>query len=339
MNTDVIFDGHNDTLLRLMDGERSFLERGTEGHIDLPRAREGGLGGGLCAMFVPSENRPAPGSEEVPDTPSQDAAYSHVRAMMNLLREIEAQSDGNLTVIEECDALVQALDGGSFAAVIHIEGAEAIDTDMAALENLYQAGLRSLGLVWSRPNAFAEGVPFLFPHSPDTGPGLTEAGKELVRACNQLGIMIDLSHLNEKGFWDVASLSEMPLVASHSNAHALCPSTRNLTDRQLDAVRDSGGIVGVYFATYFLEGEKAREGGTSLDAIVRHMDYLADRMGVDHVGFGSDFDGARVPEDLGDVTGLPRIVEGLRRAGFDDEAIAKVTHGNWVRVLCATWRR
>src|SRR5204862_5975253 len=110
---------------------------------------------------------------------------------------------------------------GTIAAILHFEGAEPIDSQLNALEVFYRAGLRSLGLVWSRPNAFGEGVPFRFPSSPDTGPGLTAAGRELVRECNRLGILVDLSHLNERGFWDVADVTTAPLVATHSNAHAL----------------------------------------------------------------------------------------------------------------------
>src|SRR5690606_27946292 len=132
---------------------------------------------------------------------------------------------------------------GALAAVLHVEGAEAIDADLYMLDVLHLAGLRSLGPVWSRPDVFGLGVPFRFPASPDIGPGLTEAGRALVRACNRLRILIDLSHLNEAGFWDVARLSDAPLVATHSNAHALCAASRNLTDRQLDAIRESGGVV------------------------------------------------------------------------------------------------
>ena len=113
------------------------------------------------------------------------------------------------------------------APVLHIEGAEAIDPNFELLDVLYEAGVRSLGPVWSRPNAFGHGVPFRRPSSPDTGPGLTDLGKELIGACNRLGILIDLSHLNERGFWDVAAISNAPLVATHSNAHALSPHSRN----------------------------------------------------------------------------------------------------------------
>src|SRR5213076_3622570 len=132
-------------------------------------------------------------------------------------------------------------------AIVHFEGADPLAPDLSDLHRWYERGLRSVGLVWSRPNAFAEGVPFRFPSSPDTGPGLTAAGRDLVRACNRLGILVDLSHINEQGFWDVARLSAAPLVATHSAAHSLCPSTRNLTDKQLEAIKASEGMVGLTF--------------------------------------------------------------------------------------------
>jgi membrane dipeptidase len=228
-------------------------------------------------------------------------------------------------------------DGGPPVAVLHLEGAEAIDPALEALELWHAAGLRSLGPVWSRPNAFGHGVPFVFPSSPDTGPGLTEAGTRLVRGCAQLGIVVDVSHLNEAGFWDIARLELGPIVASHSAAHAMCPTSRNLTDAQLDAIGASGGVVGVNFAAPFLRADGARDPSTPLAEIVRHVGYVADRIGVDHVAFGSDFDGALVPEALGGIAGLPKLVEALRAAGFDDEGVAEVTHRNWLRVLGDTW--
>ena len=209
---------------------------------------------------------------------------------------------------------------GQVTAIVHMEGAEPIAPDLSNLERWYERGLRSIGLVWSRPNDFAEGVPFRFPSSPDTGPGLTAAGRELVRACNRLGILVDLSHLNEAGFWDVAALSDAPLVATHSNAHALCAASRNLTDAQLDAIRDSNGVVGVNFAVTFLREDGSLVPETPITEIVRHVDYLVERMGIDHVAFGSDFDGAVVPEELGGAAGLPKLVDALRAAGYDDDA-------------------
>ncbi len=158
-------------------------------------------------------------------------------------------------------------------------------------------------------------------------------------ACNRLGILVDVSHLNEAGFWDVARTSDAPLVATHSNAHELCPSTRNLTDEQLDAIGRSRGVVGVNFAVNFLRADGELVADTPLAEIVRHVDYLVERIGVDCVAFGSDFEGATIPDELGGVAGLPRLVEALRARGYDDEALAKVTHANWLRVLGWTWRR
>ncbi len=180
-------------------------------------------------------------------------------------------------------------------------------------------------------------MPIVFPSSPDTGPGLTAAGRRLVRACNRNGILVDCSHLNEAGFWDVADASDAPLVATHSNAHALCPSSRNLTDRQLDAIGASDGVVGVNFGNSFLRADGTRDASTPLSEIVRHVEYIARRIGVDHVGFGSDFEGVEIPDELGGVAGLPKLVDALRAAGFGEDDVSKITHRNWLRVLEKTW--
>jgi membrane dipeptidase len=147
----------------------------------------------------------------------------------------------------------------------------AIDPNFEVLDVLYEAGLRSLGPVWRRSNAFGHGVPFLCPSSPDTGPGLTDLGKELIGACNRLGILIDLSHLNERGFWDVAAISNAPLVATHSNAHALSPHARNLTDKQLTAIGETGGMVGVNFATSYLRPDGRQHADTPVDLVIEHL--------------------------------------------------------------------
>ncbi|MBB4008928.1 dipeptidase [Allorhizobium taibaishanense] len=341
MTATPVFDGHNDVLLRLRRSGRpdpvtDFLEGGQPGHIDLPKAREGGLAGGLCAIFIPSPHH-TPDANGDFIAPAQQDALSETLAMARLLFDIEAKSQGGLKVCRSGADLRHSIENNVFAAVFHIEGIEAVATNLDALYVLHQAGLRSLGPVWSRPNAFAHGVPFRFPSSPDIGPGLTPAGSDLVRACNELKIMIDLSHMNERGFWDIASLSKAPLVASHSNVHALCPHSRNLTDRQLDAIRDAGGLVGINFGVIFLRQDGQRNVDTPLDVLLDHIDYIVNRIGLDHVALGSDFDGTTIPAALKDATGLPRIVEGLVGRGYDAEAVAKICHGNWVSVLERTW--
>jgi membrane dipeptidase len=321
----VIIDGHNDLVLHRWRGEPTM-------HMDLDAARAAGFAGGFFALYVPSPRVPDP--EEIPYAMPLPEALSHDEAAA-IAEELFA------TLCELPVARAESVDDfrdGDITAIVHLEGAEPLAPDLSDLEPWYERGLRSVGLVWSRPNAFAEGVPFRFPSSPDTGPGLTAAGRELVRACNRLGVLVDLSHLNEAGFWDVQGLSHAPLVATHSNAHALCPASRNLTDRQLDAIRDSGGVVGVNFAVTFLREDGHNDPETPIGEIVRHVDYLAERMGIDHVAFGSDFDGAMVPAELGGAAGLPKLVAALREAGYDDDAVTKVTHGNWLRVLRETWR-
>jgi membrane dipeptidase len=343
----VVFDGHNDVLLRLGGpdggGPDAFFERGEEGHLDLPRGLDGGFGGGFFAVWIPSpkDQKPEPTRGSPPGAlpPALDSAYAlrYSMAATAMLFRIEDRSDGKFRVVRTVAELQRCLEEEVMAAVLHWEGADAIDTDLDALHVFYRAGLRSLGLVWGRPNAFAEGVAVHFQRSPDTGPGLTEAGRELVRACNDLRIMIDVSHLNERGFWDVAALTDAPLVASHSNAYALCPSSRNLTDPQLDAIAASDGMIGLNFAVNFLREDALRDANTPLEVMVRQIDYLVERVGIDRVGFGSDFDGVLISQELGDVSGLPKLMSELRDHGYDEQALRKLAHDNWIRVLGKTW--
>ena len=322
----MIIDGHNDLVLRMWHGEPSK-------HLDLDEAKRAGFSGGFFALYVPShspfaEPEGAPYALPFPDSVPHEEAAQIADELYDVLCGLPVRRATSADDFEE----------GEITAIVHLEGAEPIADDLSNLQQWYDRGLRSIGLVWSRANAFAEGVPFRFPHGPDTGPGLTDAGRELVAACNELGILVDVSHLNERGFWDVAALSDAPVVATHSNAHALCQSTRNLTDRQLEAIRDSGGIVGVNFAVSFLrEDGSTAATGTGVDEIVRHVHYLVDTMGIDHVGLGSDFDGATVPEELGGVGGLPLLIEALAER-YDVSGLAKITYENWLRVLRATWQ-
>lgn len=351
-----IFDGHNDVLLRLHrkrlnQVETLFINGETIGQVDLPRAQTGGFGGGMFAIFSPSDDAKDFDSDMTGETydialPAplpQAQALEATLSMAAILFRIERSSNGAFKVCRSADEIRQCLHSNTIAAVFHIEGAEAIDRDFNTLDVLYESGLRSLGPVWSRPNIFAHGVPFRYPSTPDTGPGLTDAGEALVKACNHKKIIVDLSHLNEKGFWDVARLSDAPLIATHSNAHALCNHSRNLTDRQLDAIRDTGGMVGVNFANIFLRDDipanknPRKNQYSGLDEILRHMDYLIEKLGIEHVGFGSDFDGASIPEEIGDVAGLVTLRQAMVEKGFDDATMKKLCFENWVNVLERSW--
>jgi membrane dipeptidase len=317
-----VFDGHNDTLTR--DDADDFVTGRSGGHIDLARAHAGGLAGGIFAAFTRGERRVG-----------RRAAAELVERTFARLDALEA--DGHVRVVLGPGDLDAARADRVLAAVKHIEGAEAIDPGLEALDALYERGLRSLGIVWSRPNAFGEGVPFAFPSTPDTGPGLTPEGGALVARCAELGIAVDLSHLNEAGFWDVARLDRAPLIASHSGVHALSPGSRNLTDAQIDAIGASGGLVGIVFAVKFLRADGHDDPDTPLSTVVAHVRHVADRIGVAHVALGSDFDGATMPAALGDVTGLPRLLDALREDGFTDDELELIAWGNWRRVLERAW--
>ncbi|MFV1531126.1 MULTISPECIES: dipeptidase [unclassified Phaeobacter] len=348
MTDPLIFDGHNDVLLRLHNRDISSGVDGFQGNggrqIDLAKARTGGFGGGFFAIYIPdghsldSEDEMMADSYDMPLSAAISWPDAAPVALSQASLLFQLESDGALKVCRTTEDIRDCLSTGMMAAVLHMEGAEAIDPDFHMLDLLYQAGLRSIGPVWSRPTRFGHGVPFRFPGSPDTGPGLTEDGKRLIRRCNDLGVMIDLSHLNEAGFWDVARLSAAPLVATHSNAHALTPHSRNLTDRQLHAIRDSDGMVGLNFAVAFLREDGRMDENTPIDRMLRHIDHLISQLGEDRVGFGSDFDGATVPREIRTVAGLPALRAALRHHGVNETLMKKLCHDNWLRVLDATWR-
>ena len=343
-----IIDGHNDALMDYIPAGKhtpaSFVQRHPQRQLDLPSLQAGNVRGGFFAVFIPDDSSLSMVHSFSPDEeyvlPALDLTYTQrmTQAMVANLFRMEAASDGQFKVVRSAEEIQACMSDGTVGAVLHFEGAEAIDPDFHALEVYYRAGLRSLGLVWSRPTLYAEGVPFKFPHSPDTGSGLTDAGRALVKACNELGILIDLSHLNEKGFWDVARITNAPLVATHSNAWNLCQLPRNLIDKQLDAIKESGGIVGVNFVVMLVRSDAANRADTPLADVVGHIHYLVERMGIDHVGFGSDFGAATVPAELSDVSKFPVLIEALQQAGYDDDALNKLTHQNWLRVLRQTWK-
>jgi membrane dipeptidase len=347
-----IFDGHNDALLRMQADSISFLERNEEAGLDFPLARQGGYAGAFFAVYIPPAGLKLPrrgedvarlalasfaGQETDPPLPDLDYARQQAIGMMAALFRLERESGGRVTVVRTAAELEQALDAGVLAAVLHFEGAEAIDEDLYGLEVFHRAGLRSVGIVHSRKNIFAHGVPYAFHRSPDTGPGLTDAGRRLVEACNRLRIMIDLSHLNERGFWDVAELSDAPLVATHSCAHAICPSTRNLTDEQLRAIGQRGGMVGLNFHVGFLRPDGEFNTDTPLDVLVRHIDHIAEVAGIECVGLGSDYDYIAAPKDIATVADLPHLVQALQDHGYTGDDLDKILYRNWVRVLRATW--
>jgi membrane dipeptidase len=310
---------------------------GDNGHVDLPKARAGGMVGGFFALFSPTLNQSLdfkifddpPYDIPLPDPMPRHAAEMPVSRQVDIAAALEAS--GLIRMARTRDDLATDADG-PLTVVLHLEGAECIGADLEGLDTLYDAGLRSLGPVWSRPNAFAHGVPFRSGSDGDTGPGLTEAGRALVRECHARGMVVDCSHITAKGFWDIAE-EGAPLVATHSNACAVAMTARNLTDAQLKAVGETGGMVGLNFGTMFLrpDGKRAPEGGIGF--AVRHLAHMVEMAGEDHVGLGSDFDGAPMPEGLGSAAELQNLVDAMEEAGFGADLIRGICRDNWIGFL------
>ena len=341
-----VFDGHNDVLLRLWmkksaTAVQEFIDGDGKGHLDLPRMLAGGFAGGMFAIFVPHPDEKPPDESDLnPPLPGEirlPTALGPALGMAALLARIERAAPDRFSICRSVGEIRAAMAAGRVAAVMHVEGAECIDENFESLDVLHAAGLRSLGPVWSRPNIFGHGVPFRFPSLPDTGPGLTELGRELVRQCNARHILVDLSHITERGFWEVAEVSTAPLVATHSNAHALSASSRNLTDAQIKAIGASGGVIGLNFANGFLRGDGRWASENGLDTMLRHLDHLMNLAGEDHVGLGSDFDGARIPSQIGDVSGLPRLTDAMAAHGYGEALVEKIASKNWLAALERTW--
>jgi membrane dipeptidase len=336
-----VIDGHNDALLRAWEGQGAGALLDGDGAVTVASARAGGLAAGLFAVFAPSPGGydiggngadwEAPPIPELPWAKAAPASAGIAAMAFGLVRSGEAR------LVRDAADLDASLDDGKLGVILHVEGAECIDEDLDELELWYAAGLRSLGPVWSRPNRFGHGVQFKFPSSPDTGPGLTPAGRRLVKRCAELGIAVDLSHLTEGGFWDVAHELDRPLIASHSCAHALVPVSRNLTDAQIRAIASTGGIVGINFEVSMIRPDSRRDADTPLTRIAEHVRYVAGLVGVEHVALGSDWDGATMPTEIATARGLPTLLDTLKQ-DFNEGELAQIAHGNWRRVLSAAWQ-
>ena len=349
MNTQpVIFDGHNDLLTRLWlssaaDPVHDFIHGTLPGHLDLERCRKAGWMGGLFSIFLPpyayvKNNHP----DKLVNFSNSDFDTQEIidicSAQLKLAQQLEARSNGQIKICTSLAQIKACQRNQQLAIVLHMEGAEVLAIKPELLDVFYEAGLRSIGPLWNRKSLFGDGLNASFPHSPDTGSGLTRQGKDLILACSKNHMLIDVAHMNERAFWDTLEITNQPIVATHSNAHALCQQARNLTAPQLAAIKQSDGMVGVNFDVAFLRADGQRNTQTSLDVIVDHLDYLIDHLGEDHVGFGSDFDGCLLPDELSDVTQLSMLIERMQQRHFCDQLIEKITSKNWFSVLDRIWQ-
>lgn len=308
-------DGHNDSIGEQLNGVRQLSERSDSGHLDLLRMREGGIDAAFFACYVPTMFQ-------------RHGATSHALARLDQLHLLADRVENRFTIARSAADIRQAKRDGRIAAIAGLEGAEALDADIGVLRQFYRLGVRNLGLAWNHRNAACDGVA-----EARSGGGLTQFGVDVVRECNRLGILIDISHLAPAGVRDVLAISEHPIVATHSNAAALCEHPRNLTDAQLDAVAENGGVVGVTFVNEFLRISEERKSPLSVVDVVEHIEYLLQRIGPDRVAIGSDYDGCTTPDDLADASRYPLLTETLLSRGHSGATIRGVLGENFLRVI------
>lgn len=239
----------------------------------------------------------------------------HDAAKANHVRPIYFREDVTKVIQNEDN-----LPGG----LLSLEGGQPLAGDVRILDALFLLGVRALGLTWNNRNQLADGIA----ESSSKG-GLTQKGRLVVQRMNQLGMVVDVSHLSPAGFWDVAQICTAPFIASHSNAYTVCQHPRNLEDDQLRAIAAAGGVVGLNFYPPFL----VEEGAASIENILRHADHMLELIGPNHIGLGSDFDGInQTPTDLSDVSALPRLYTALEQR-YGRQVAQAIMGGNFTRLL------
>ncbi|OPZ94646.1 MAG: Membrane dipeptidase (Peptidase family M19) [Firmicutes bacterium ADurb.Bin419] len=306
----IIFDAHCDTITKIMELNSSLYTNNC--HIDLVRLRKAGSFVQTFAAFI---------------DPMYSQAYAMKRAMQiidRFYRELETYKD-DITLCCNYEDIEKAFSDGKIAAVLSIEGGEALQGDLGALRNFYRLGVRSICLTWNYRNEIADGV-----KDGETGGGLTPFGRDLIKEMNNLGMLVDLSHISEKGFWDVIETTTKPIIVSHSNARVICSHPRNLYDDQIKAVAKNGGVVGVNFYPDFLNNT----GKASMTDILKHIEHIISVAGPDHIGLGADFDGIeKTPDGIDGVEGVVAVFEEMRKLNYSEEIIEKFAGGNFLRMV------
>lgn len=306
----IVADAHVDTLDALLRTGTTMSEGAPKGHVNKAFLKEGGVDLLVTAMFTDPVFRP-------------EGTMHRVMQMADLYWR--TCDDRDFFPVQSRPDLDRLGGGGPIGLMLSIEGGEALCGDLAMLRLYHRLGVRLMTLTWSNRNELADGIWEKAAHG-----GLTDFGHKVVEAMNQLGMVIDLSHISERGFWDVIECSKVPPICSHSNAKRLCPSPRNLSDEQAAALAERGGIIGLTFCPPFL----TQEGPATLEKFLDHIDYFAGLIGAHHLCIGSDFDGiTATPDGLPDISYLPLVTEGLLRRGYSDDIVAGIIGGNFVRLL------
>lgn len=320
-----IIDAHCDALLAVIGksqipgdvGKRDLLQRNAISHIDVPKLLEGSVRCQFFALFAEDEDVPR--------------AREYTHGLIDQFEAVCARSNGALFPILKASDLAAAKPGKRVGGLLSIEGAEALEGSLDAVDEFYARGVRAIGITWNRRNPFGRGV------RAEGEDGLTKLGFQLVEKMESMGMIVDVSHLSDPAFNDVAAAARMPFIASHSNARALNDHPRNLTDAQIRRIADSGGAVGAVFVPNFVALKPSK---SYLEHLVDHIDHIVKVGGIECAALGSDFDGYRGIEGhvLADASEYPLLVEALRGRGYSAPSLEKILSKNWRRVFDAILR-
>lgn len=318
----LLIDTHNDAPMRTLTGF-DIGARSTRGHTDLPRLREGGVGAVFFSAYVPART-----------VRDRQAAHRALEMLDTIRQDIVARYPKDFTLALTAADIEAAHRQGKIAALIGIEGGHAIEDSLRLLRCFYALGARYMTLTHVNTNNWADSSGDLNdPRVPHHG-GLTEFGRQVIAEMNRLGMIVDVSHVADKTFWDVLSVSRAPVMASHSSCRALCDHPRNLDDAMIRALAERGGLIQINFAPQFLTRRKSPPAG--LEDVVAHIRHAVQVGGVDAVGIGSDFDGIdTTPAGLEDVSKFPALTRALLAAGFTPAELEKIYGGNVLRLMRA----
>jgi membrane dipeptidase len=352
----IVVDTHDDTTQRFLDGKFDLGPRDASGSIDIPRMKEGGLSAIFFSIWMPSK---VTGPE----------AVKRALVQIDAVREQVRKHSGDLVLATTAEEVHAAHKQGKIAALMGIEGGHMIASDLGVLRSYTALGVRYLTLTHSGNDEWADSSTDTPAHN-----GLTDFGKDVVREMNRLGVIVDISHVSDKTFYDALEVSKAPLFASHSSCRAICNAPRNMTDQMIKALAAKGGVIQINYHVGFLSQEfrnattpelakqideeaKKRcgdnEGCQLIESdkvtrafvaqgqlprvdwtkIIEHIDHAIKIAGADHVGLGSDFDGANMPFGMEDASKLPQITEALLRKGYSEGDIKKILGENTLRVM------
>lgn len=315
-------DMHCDTLSAAYRQGRRTAERLDGTMADVKRLREAGACAQFFAMFLP-----------------QDVEAGEQRSVERGIAMLKGMYEIYLNTLAECgDVLAGAYSGadleeneknGKLSAFLTMENGYLAQGDLANLKRFYDMGVRLITLTWNDPNCFG------YPNSEEPAEmslGLTDFGKDAVRYLNELGVLVDVSHLSDGGFYDVAELAEKPFVASHSNCRALCPAPRNLTDDMIRVLAEHGGVAGINFEPSFLNADR-EDRVSRVEQMCSHICHFIKHGGVECVGIGTDFDGISGEFEIEDCTGMPLLFDALHAKGLSWESIEKIAYQNVRHVI------